>query len=133
MGDPPAYMYSDLVFYTDKFSGGTDPGGRRLVFLRRIADLSESSLILYKKGENVKEEKELEYAMREAHSLVPGTFESPGLELIGVQKTKEDSYYFYKEKATGEYYYTSEMVERFDKKMKERERQRRRCYRRSKI
>lgn len=88
------------------------------------------SVVAYRRrtrGGNRRMVRELE----EARSLVPGTFGNFDLELLEVHEKEEDIWYYYRSKSTGDIFYTTRETEEFDKKMKEAERRRKECSRRS--
>ncbi len=70
---------------------------------------------------------ELEIAMKEAYSLVPGTY-TGNMRYIGAAETKYGNILrFYSKDSTGEYLYDSIAMDKFDREMREAERRRRRC------
>lgn len=69
---------------------------------------------------------DLENARKEARSMVPGEI-MPGLVMIGREETPCDTYIYYKQPDTGEYFYQSLSTERFEKEMQERRKERKRC------
>lgn len=72
---------------------------------------------------------ELDVAMKEAYSLVPGTY-TGNLRYLGAAETKNgDINRYYCNERTGEYFFNSVAMERFDREMKEAERRRRLCSR----
>lgn len=72
---------------------------------------------------------ELDVAMKEAYSLVPGTY-TGNLRYLGAAETKHgDINRYYCNERTGEYFFNSVAMERFDREMKEAERRRRLCSR----
>ena len=67
-------------------------------------------------------EQELQKAMKDACSLRTGSI-TWGLEFLGIkEETNGVKYRYYKDPATGEYFYTSDNIEKFDKEMRGNER-----------
>lgn len=72
---------------------------------------------------------ELENAIREAYSLVPGTY-TGNLRYLGAAETKYgDINRYFCDDHTGEYFYNSVAVERFEREMQEAQRRYRLCSR----
>lgn len=65
-----------------------------------------------------------------AWSLPPGT-DPQGLELLHVEENRFGTFKYYRNKSTGEYWYSSSVTDEFDRWVKEREKERRQCSRRS--
>lgn len=70
---------------------------------------------------------ELDVAIREAYSLVPGTY-TGNLRYLGAAETKYgDITRYYCNDHTGEYFYNSVAMERFELEMQEAKRRKRLC------
>ena len=65
-----------------------------------------------------------------AWSLAPNE-DASGLELIFVEKTKYGTFKYYKDATTGEYRYQSQRTEEFHKWIKEKEKERKECLKKS--
>lgn len=65
-----------------------------------------------------------------AWSLPPGE-EPSGMELIHVEEGKYGTFKYYKDSATGEYYYQSSGTEKFQKWITEKGKERKKCSRES--
>lgn len=65
-----------------------------------------------------------------AWSLAPNEDDS-GMALIFVEETEHGTFKYYKDQQTGEYRYQSSGTEKFNSEMKEREKERKACLRRS--
>ena len=63
-----------------------------------------------------------------AWSLPPGT-DPQGLKLRHVEEKQGETFRYYEDEKTGEYWYSSSVTDRFDKWIKERGKERKKCLR----